>query len=1593
MLSSSSEEAADAAQPSAIRVLVRVRPLNDKESSKISVLQLHSSGGASRAIDFGINVNNNSSSNESSNNDTNATTVGSSGAGEGTVSIIDCGQQQQQQQQQHSFTYDAVFGPESQQRDVFESVKGIVDAVVGGYNGTIVAYGQTGSGKTHTIFGGEEPGEEDINESAGLVQRSIKAIFDKMNSYSYSNSSNNAHATSSSHFKAKASFFEIYNEKVYDLLSSNDSMLQESLAVREDATTARGVYVEGLLECDVANTVDAMNVLRVGNNNRRVAATSMNRVSSRSHAVFVLTVKQNILIDNYDDHDGDGRATTKALESKFTLVDLAGSERQKATDAAGERLKEASMINTSLLCLGQVINSLVDKEKGKERHVPFRDSKLTFLLRDSWGGNSKTLLVATVTPSVISISETISTLKFAQRAKLIKNTAIKNETYSVEALQMEIVRLKRELEEQKKRNYTGSSSNNNDDNNAIIAAVLSSTSSGGAIRSNNCSNIDRITISSLRNHNSKLKYDLKVLKDSSELMEMQVDSLKKKLQQEIMIRKCKERRITFLLCSSKSTSLSSSSNDGGVRAVDNEEMVATLQNEVNVLREQLESKKQNPELIKYMIKYKEEKMKLEQIQNSNAAALYEANDKAELEAHLDSLLNDKDALEQQLASLQSGRNDKMKSMERDVARLEKVVDDLKSHLLKRETDVLHLEAEVKGTKSQIGSLDKDRIEALELLETVNSELVAEKKRVVHLQASIDSMKQVIQENDNKAKEQETKEAAQLNELTDTKTQLQNLQKILDATKEENCSLIKKLNDAMMNLSTKETEIAQLKSENEQALASFNLMHEEGRDELESFQTQLKDKEDLMTSLLHEKTELQERVDSITAQNSSLFAEIEVLKKRSVDWQERVDSLEDEVMCISHEKSRLEEELSFVQEDLKRSVAFQEESNAKMAEAHDSNLAQRDEVISLLRSEKQSLVEKFDAADSACQEHVEILKNEIKATKKECEAFEKKEQNLLSTLEALTISYNQLREENDVVEKELKETKMILKNSTSTNEELERISETKDSEIEEVKAECDALKKKEYQLHSELEIASKVSSQLQSEKVSLGEELVAIKTRLQDCASTNAELESSNKSKAVEIETLKGENEAVKEKEQQLLSELKILKSNSAQLQSDKEATGKELAETKALLASFVLANEELERTFAAKSSDMETSMKELEERALRLSEEKEASIVLFETQVSKLTEENRSLQASIGLSERESENNAVKLKETEAVLAGLKGKHAADIEKLKQELLEKTKMEAAFASLKVQHAEEIERLLNEAEALKNDASTQEESIAAKLKDMDELVKNLKHQHAVEIERLQSEAEVAENEAFNNEAAATKKLTEIEAVLTSLKDQHAAEIHDLKRNAETAMVDMMEKAETCSEKMKEMKDLIEKMKVQHAEEMKEVRKEVEDLKAEAFVESMTPERDIMEDIVKETTFDDEDDDFDESMFLPNVDVRPDASEMNLNASSLSDASASSRTPPVVDAVVPTEAPASTVSDALVTSPVVVAEPLSTSTTSFNEANQNAGGENPKPSPTKPATRRSKRNDATKIDQTPVQRVTRRSTRTRTPFSDLQPQDTK
>lgn len=232
-------------------------------------------------------------------------------------------------------------------------------------------------------------------------------------------------------FTCKCSFLEIYNEQILDLLNPNAINLQ----VREDVK--KGIHVENLTEHEVSNAREAMQQLIEGAANRKVASTNMNRASSRSHSVFTCLIESKWESQGIKHH----------RFSHLNLVDLAGSERQKSSGAEGERLKEATNINKSLSTLGLVITNLIAVSNKKSQHVPYRDSKLTFLLQDSLGGNSKTTIIANISPSSCCAAETLSTLKFAQRAKYIRNNAIINEDASGDVLSMrlEIQNLKKEL--------------------------------------------------------------------------------------------------------------------------------------------------------------------------------------------------------------------------------------------------------------------------------------------------------------------------------------------------------------------------------------------------------------------------------------------------------------------------------------------------------------------------------------------------------------------------------------------------------------------------------------------------------------------------------------------------------------------------------------------------------------------------------------------------------------------------------------------------------------------------------------------------------------------------------------------------------------------------------------------------------------------------------------------------------------------------------------------------------------------------------------------------------------------------------------------
>mmetsp|Transcript_26448 Transcript_26448/g.39265 ORF Transcript_26448/g.39265 Transcript_26448/m.39265 type:complete len:530 (+) Transcript_26448:153-1742(+) len=317
------------------------------------------------------------------------------------------------------FTFDSVYDGSTQQRAFYEeSCFGLIESVLEGFNGTIFAYGQTGCGKTFTMQGPNNP-----PEMRGVIPNSFSHIFDHVK------------ASKDVEYLVRCSYLEIYNEVIRDLLGDQKNPLKCDL--KEDPQ--KGIVVSNLCDVVVETEEDMDAMLNKGLANRTVGSTLMNAESSRSHSIFTIVVEMNNRDEQGKDHIRAG---------KLNLVDLAGSERQKKTGASGDRLKEGSKINLSLSALGNVISALSD---GGGKHIPYRDSKLTRLLQDSLGGNTKTLMVAAMSPADYNYDETLSTLRYANRAKSIKNKPKINEDPKdamIREFKEEIERLRQLLSQQ-----------------------------------------------------------------------------------------------------------------------------------------------------------------------------------------------------------------------------------------------------------------------------------------------------------------------------------------------------------------------------------------------------------------------------------------------------------------------------------------------------------------------------------------------------------------------------------------------------------------------------------------------------------------------------------------------------------------------------------------------------------------------------------------------------------------------------------------------------------------------------------------------------------------------------------------------------------------------------------------------------------------------------------------------------------------------------------------------------------------------------------------------------------------------------------------
>ena len=363
----------------AVKVIVRCRPLNDREKNL------------------------------------NCSVVVSMDRTTGQVILLKPGSVAGDAKATKTFSFDGVYFMEGTTDAIYtEMAFPLVDSVVEGYNGTVFAYGQTGCGKSFSMMGIPEPASQ-----LGIIPRVFQHVFDR------------AASTTSAKFLIHASYLEIYNEEVRDLLGKD---VKQKLDLKEHPS--KGVYVQGLSKHRVSSIANLEKVLELGSKNRSVGATLMNVDSSRSHSIFTIEVESS-------QPNAMGKEGIRL--GRLNLVDLAGSERQSKTGSTGERLKEATKINLSLSALGNVISALVD---GKSKHVPYRDSKLTRLLQSSLGGNTKTLMVSCISPADNNYDETLSTLRYANRAKNIKNKPRINEDPKDALLreyQEEIKRLKEML--------------------------------------------------------------------------------------------------------------------------------------------------------------------------------------------------------------------------------------------------------------------------------------------------------------------------------------------------------------------------------------------------------------------------------------------------------------------------------------------------------------------------------------------------------------------------------------------------------------------------------------------------------------------------------------------------------------------------------------------------------------------------------------------------------------------------------------------------------------------------------------------------------------------------------------------------------------------------------------------------------------------------------------------------------------------------------------------------------------------------------------------------------------------------------------------
>ncbi|CAH1270481.1 KIF15 [Branchiostoma lanceolatum] len=1262
------------------------------------------------------------------------------------------------------YTFDHVAAINTTQEAVFGAVgKKIIESCVGGYNGTIFAYGQTGSGKTFTMLGPLEDGDDFRHELRGVIPRSFEYLFNLI-------SREQEKRGDAVEFVTRCSFLEIYNEQIFDLLDTAST----GLHLRENIK--KGVFVDGLIEQNVTSAIEAHQVLSAGWVNRRVASTSMNRESSRSHAVFTLT------IESKEKKGG----VMNIRSSQLNLVDLAGSERQKDTHSAGVRLKEAGSINKSLSALGNVIMALVDIAHGKTRHVPYRDSKLSFLLRDSLGGNAKTYIIANVHPGSKCFGETLSTLNFARRAKMIKNKAVVNEDLhgNVSQLQAEIKKLKEELADCKAGGVPQSGASAEGNGSAV----------DGKYKKWFC---DAMFLRTKAGEEQKAKEDkIHQLEDLCKKKEKFVQSSK-------MIIKLRESHISRL----------EKSGAGTLGETEKDQTITDLRQEIELLKDQVSH---HPEVTRLAMENHGLRRKLKEMRTpeylSNKA--YSAQQVMELENSFKELMAKEDggapAVDRRASLTAAGTPlaaetvatatvEKLKSK---VQKLQEELDVTKENLQQMEASwekkQLELESELASYKTSTQELEKV-LEACQVRNRINrttmndihmetiKNLTPSKRALYHLRTRV--VPQPIPfDLEGEAGEERGEDIDDMlpppemiqqcaEALHDEIRQLQDVNNSLtrdlearetELLKLKQCSAkyehqVEQLNQ---RVSTKETKLSELTTERAKLQGQLkeltdnnSVLNDEVSDlrvVLSSADRELSDakqkREELQTKHNSQLAELEAKIVGLSGELSTTRQDMDHVEEEKMQLQDMLDSLQQELQFLKHQQqekeallhnqkslsTQLEKDKQALTEQLENQKAENKTLQARLVQemTEQEELTRVNQDLATLKSQHEGLVTQYqEKVSELCDvgKELEQARGSVQTLQKRQAEDKEALSSLMSTVQDLRQQVHDKTSQLVTVESELAESRQAITTAESVREEQLQTIATLQEETTELQLKVEREKSSQEceisMLREDLSYTAEQYSQLTEELDKQNQQLAASQSQAEEATRKMLEIQNVLIDKENELRDAKRQfEEKLREVEQQAIIEI--------------SPESPERTELKALMDRQ---NEELDKLRA----DNATVMGQVEqyETARKLKNEE---ISALKTEKENLKAERDVLATTLQGLEYKLEANREEAEQKDAFykfeLDHLKRNMASQKSTLEEAI--KTKEESALLTMQLQQ---------DLDDLKDKLSTQEESTELMGQELDRL-QILEAKHFDEKESLRSYLE----ETMEEKSRISKELKKIEA---------------------------------------------------------------------------------------------------------------------------------------------------------------------------------------------------------------------------------------